>query len=63
MIERKEKSREEIARRAHELYVERGRQDGRDLEDWIRAEKELSQDSVASPGKTKAAERSRPGIN
>ena len=63
MIERKEKSREEIARRAHELYVERGRQDGRDLEDWVRAEKELSRNPVAGPGKTKAVERSRPGIN
>ena len=63
MIERKDKSKEEIARRAHELYVERGRQDGRDLEDWVRAEKELSQDPVAGPGKTKTADRGRPGVN
>jgi hypothetical protein len=63
MVERKEKSKEEIARRAHELYVERGRQDGRALEDWVRAEKELSQDTVAGPSKTKVAERSRSRIN
>lgn len=33
--------REQIARRAYELYEQRGRQDGRDLEDWLAAEKEL----------------------
>jgi len=30
-----------IARRAFELYCKRGRQDGRDLEDWLQAEREL----------------------
>lgn len=29
---------EEIRRRAYEIYQERGRQDGRDVEDWLRAE-------------------------
>jgi len=32
---------ERIAIRAYELYVERGYQDGRDLEDWLAAETEL----------------------
>lgn len=32
---------EAIAHRAHELYLERGAQPGRDLEDWFRAEAEL----------------------
>lgn len=32
----------QIARRAHELYEEGGRQDGRDVDDWLRAEKELA---------------------
>ncbi len=32
----------EIARRAFELYVARGREDGRDIDDWLRAERELS---------------------
>jgi len=30
-----------IARRAYELYEQRGRQEGRDLEDWLKAEREL----------------------
>jgi Protein of unknown function (DUF2934) len=34
-------SREEIARRAHELYLQRGREQGEDVEDWVRAENEL----------------------
>lgn len=29
------------AMRAYELYVERGREDGHDVEDWIAAEPEL----------------------
>jgi len=33
--------REEIARRAFELYLARGSQPGRDLEDWFRAVAEL----------------------
>jgi len=32
---------EEIRRRAYELYLERGQQPGRDLEDWFQAEREL----------------------
>ena len=36
-------SHEQIARRANELYVERGRQEGHDVEDWLRAESELAQ--------------------
>ena len=34
---------EEIARRAYELYVERGRFSGYELEDWLEAEEELSE--------------------
>jgi uncharacterized membrane protein len=34
---------EQIQARAYELYLERGREDGHDLEDWLSAEKELSQ--------------------
>ena len=33
--------REEIARRAYELYVAGGRQNGGDVDDWLMAEKEL----------------------
>lgn len=30
-----------IARRAYELYCERGCEPGRDMDDWLRAEQEL----------------------
>ena len=34
---------EEIARRAYEIYLERGAAPGLELEDWARAEQELAQ--------------------
>jgi hypothetical protein len=34
---------EEIQVRAYEAYVQRGRIDGFDLEDWLQAEKELKE--------------------
>jgi hypothetical protein len=34
----------QIAARAYELYVQRGGEDGHDLEDWLTAEKELKQE-------------------
>jgi hypothetical protein len=34
-------TREEIARRAYELYLARGKADGHQLEDWVQAEREL----------------------
>ena len=33
---------EEIKRRAYEIYLERGEEPGRDLEDWLQAERELA---------------------
>ena len=30
-----------VAQRAYELYEQRGRQEGRDLEDWLNAESQL----------------------
>lgn len=33
---------EDIARRAYELFVERGGQHGGDVDDWLRAERELA---------------------
>jgi len=38
----------EIRSRAYERYEERGREDGHDLDDWLRAEKEL----IEAAGKT-----------
>ena len=32
---------EEIRRRAYDIYLERGEQPGRDLDDWLQAEREL----------------------
>jgi hypothetical protein len=32
---------EEIARRAYEFFLSRGSEHGRDLDDWLRAEREL----------------------
>ena len=37
---------EEIRRCAYELYEQRGRQDGRDIDDWVRAEAEVTGTAV-----------------
>jgi hypothetical protein len=37
----------EIARRAYDLYLARGREDGHDVEDWLQAERELNGSAVA----------------
>ncbi|MFZ3201988.1 MAG: DUF2934 domain-containing protein [Candidatus Acidiferrales bacterium] len=55
MIESKELSREVIAQRAYELYIERGGEAGRDVEDWVRAEKELAAKPILTPTTAKAA--------
>jgi Protein of unknown function (DUF2934) len=34
---------EQIRLRAYQLYEQRGREDGRDLEDWLQAESEVTQ--------------------
>ena len=34
---------QQIEARAYELYLERGAQNGRDMEDWLAAENELQQ--------------------
>ena len=63
MIKPRELSTEEIARRAHELYVQRGGEHGKDVEDWLRAERELSDEPVPGPAKTRAAQASRQVVN
>ena len=40
-----------IAERAYDIYVERGRVDGSDLDDWLRAEREFNAMRAAAPGK------------
>lgn len=37
----RETNQERIAARAYERYIERGRDDGHDVDDWLEAEREL----------------------
>ena len=36
----------QIRERAHELYEARGREDGHELDDWFRAEEEITEKKV-----------------
>ena len=45
---------EEIALRAYEFFLQRGCEHGRDLDDWLQAERELTANN-----KKKAAKRSK----
>jgi len=51
MLERK------IRLRARQLYDERGQVEGRELEDWVRAESEVLQSSILAPLWNKREER------
>ena len=55
MIERKKPSENEISHVAYALYLQRGCEPGKDVEDWVRAEKELSAEPIDTPAKTRAA--------
>ena len=57
MIERRELSQENIAHRAYELYIRRGSQSGKDVEDWLRAEKQLVTEVGSTPERALAAVR------
>jgi hypothetical protein len=59
MIEDKEPSKRDTAHRAYKLYVQRGGEHGKDVEDWIRAEQELKTDIAAGSLKTKVAQAGR----
>ena len=39
---------DDIARRAFELYCDRGREDGHDVDDWLTAERELRDPASSS---------------
>jgi DUF2934 family protein len=41
-------SQNDIARRAYDLYLARGREPGHQLEDWLQAEQDLRERSLAS---------------
>jgi hypothetical protein len=51
MLERK------VRLRARQLYDERGQVEGRELEDWVRAESEVLQSSILAPLWNKRQER------
>jgi len=46
---------EQIRARAHELFEQRGREEGHDVEDWLQAEAEVTQQQKQQTAKTKAA--------
>ena len=56
MIEHKELSKKDISYRAYDLYVRRGGQPGKDVEDWVRAEKELTDEVAVAQAKTLTAQ-------
>lgn len=41
---------EQIRRRAHELYEQRGRNEGHELDDWLQAESEVSRQKAKGVG-------------
>jgi Protein of unknown function (DUF2934) len=60
MSERKLPTLAEIEQRAYEIYVARGREDGYALDDWLAADKELSElseQSVPVTSRSRAASR------
>jgi hypothetical protein len=59
MIERKELSKEDIAHRAYELYTQRGSEPGKDVEDWVSAEIQLSAETGIAPARARAAQQGR----
>jgi hypothetical protein len=40
-VQRRDVAASDIARRAHELYVARGCEDGHDVDDWLQAERDV----------------------
>jgi hypothetical protein len=56
-ISEKSPTQAQIARRAYEMYLYRGSENGRDVDDWLNAEKELLEQYSPSPQKTRTAAR------
>jgi hypothetical protein len=52
MIELREPAKDEITRRAYALYLIRGCEEGRDVEDWFRAENKLTDETIAGTART-----------
>jgi Protein of unknown function (DUF2934) len=45
-------TRDEIAARAHDIYLKRGGMDGSDLDDWLQAERDLLSSDHRAPNVT-----------
>ena len=41
---------QDIAQRAYALYIARGSEDGHDIEDWLEAERQLSEEIASADG-------------
>jgi H+-transporting ATPase len=50
----------QIAKRAYELYEQRGRQDGRTVQDWEQAEREIRKDEAKAESKPEAKAEPQP---
>ena len=50
-VESPDKIQELIRQRAYELYEQRGREDGRDFDDWIAAESEVTRNAEILPSR------------
>ena len=42
-------TKDDVARRAYELFLARGQGEGQDVEDWLEAERQLEAESMACP--------------
>ena len=59
-LEREKPTQDAITHLAYALYLVRGCEDGRDVEDWFKAEKELSDGPIGRPQPTRAVHAPRP---
>jgi len=53
-------SHEEIRHRAYEIYLKRGGLSGNELDDWLRAERELQKVALFTRGRNRLQQRRRP---
>jgi hypothetical protein len=44
---------EEVARRAYELFLSRGGRHGRDVDDWLEAERQVARNSTTLPRRSR----------
>jgi hypothetical protein len=59
---RERPSRDEIARLAYHFYETRGRRDGQDIDDWLSAERELTQEDEALARRFRCVHAAEPTI-